>query len=90
MVCIFVFNSRKEYIMMTNLIIEVDKGLLDRINEYARQKGQSVSELIEYQLGQLLQNASSKNNKSVSSKLRGIVKLPVDFDYKAELEDRTL
>lgn len=76
--------------MMTNLIIEVDKGLLDRINEYARQKGQSVSELIEYQLGQLLQNSSSKNNKSVSSKLRGIVKLPVDFDYKAELEDRTL
>lgn len=76
--------------MMTNLIIEVDKGLLDRINEYARQKGQSVSELIEYQLGQLLQNASSKNNKSDSSKLRGIVKLPVDFDYKAELEDRTL
>lgn len=76
--------------MMTNLTIELDKSLLERINEYARQKGQSVSELVEHQLGQLLQNASSKKAKPVSSKLRGVVKLPVDFDYKTELENRTL
>lgn len=76
--------------MMTNLTIELDKSLLERINEYARQKGQSVSELVEHQLGQLLQNASSKKTKPVSSKLRRVVKLPVDFDYKTELEDRTL
>lgn len=76
--------------MMTNLTIELDKSLLERINEYARQKGQSVSELVEHQLGQLLQNASSKKTKPVSSKLRGVVKLPVDFDYKTELENRTL
>lgn len=76
--------------MMTNLTIELDKSLLERINEYVRQKGQSVSELVEHQLGQLLQNASSKKTKPVSSKLRGVVKLPVDFDYKTELEDRTL
>lgn len=75
---------------MTNLTIELDKSLLERINEYARQKGQSVSELVEHQLGQLLQNASSKKTKPVSSKLRGVVKLPVDFDYKTELENRTL
>lgn len=76
--------------MMTNLTIELDKSLLERINEYARQKGQSVSELVEHQLGQLLQNALSKKTKPVSSKLRGVVKLPVDFNYKTELEDRTL
>lgn len=76
--------------MMTNLTIELDKSLLERINEYARQKGQSVSELVEHQLGQLLQNASSKKTKPASSKLRRVVKLPVDFDYKTELEDRTL
>lgn len=76
--------------MMTNLTIELDKSLLERINEYARQKGQSVSELVEHQLGQLLQNASSKKTKPVSSKLRGVVKQPVDFDYKTELENRTL
>lgn len=68
--------------MMTNLTIELDKSLLERINEYARQKGQSVSELVEHQLGQLLQNASSKKTKPVSSKLRGVVKLPVDFVYR--------
>lgn len=74
--------------MMANLTIELDRALLDRINEYARQKGQSVSELVGHQLGQLLQNAPAKKSKPVSSKLRGVVKLPDGFDYKAELENR--
>ncbi len=76
--------------MTTNLTIELDRNLLERINEYARQKGQSVSELIEFQLGQLLKNVSLKEDKPVSSKLRGVVKLPADFDYKTELENRAL
>jgi len=76
--------------MMADLTIKLDKVFLERVNEYARQKGQSVSELVIHQLGQLLQNASARKSKPVSSKLRGVVKLPDGFDYKAELENRVL
>ena len=45
----------------------------------------SISELFESQLRALLQNQTEVNTKPVSTRLRGIIQLPKDFDYKKEL-----
>ncbi len=76
--------------MTTNLTIELDSHLLERITHYAQVKGRTVSELVEAQLQKLLQSQSVQSATPVSSKLRGIVKLPKDFDYKKEMEYREL
>lgn len=68
--------------MTTNLTIELDSGLLEKINLYARKSGKTVAELVEDQLKRILQTQVEEKSKPVSSKLRGIVKLPADFDYK--------
>lgn len=74
--------------MTTNLIIEVDNSLLESLNQYAKSKGRTVSEILEGQLRKLVQTQSRRKATPVSSKLRGVVKLPKDFDYKKELEER--
>ena len=74
--------------MTTNLTIELDSGLLEKINLYARKSGKTVAELVEDQLKRILQTQVEEKSKPVSSKLRGIVKLPADFDYKEEMEGR--
>ncbi len=74
--------------MTTNLTIELDSGLLEKINLYARKSGKTVAELVEDQLKRILQTQVEEKSKPVSSKLRGIVKLPADFDYKKEMEGR--
>ncbi len=78
----------REIIMTTNLTIELDSGLLEKINLYARKSGKTVAELVEDQLKRILQTQVEEKSKPVSSKLRGIVKLPADFDYKKEMEGR--
>lgn len=74
--------------MTTNLIIELDNTLLESLNQYAKSKGRTVSEILEGQLRKLVQTQSRGKATPVSSKLRGVVKLPKDFDYKKELEER--
>ena len=77
--------------MITNLTIEVDSNLLDSVNKYAKSKGKTVSELLEAQLRRLVNaRPASDADAPVSSRLRGVVRLPKDFDYKQELENREL
>lgn len=71
--------------MTTNLIIEVDNSLLESLNQYAKSKGRTVSEILEGQLRKLVQTQSRRKATPVSSKLRGVVKLPKDFDYKKSI-----
>lgn len=73
-----------------NVTIRIDETLLRNVNRYAERRGQSVSELVEAQLRLMLRSQSDIEVKPVSSRLRGIVSLPNDFDYKQELENRTL
>lgn len=47
-----------------------------------------MAELVEAQLRKILQSQAEEKSKPVSSKLRGVVKLPADFNYKKELEER--
>ena len=53
-----------------------EKDLLKRLNR------------IEGQVRKLVQIQSKRKTTPVSSKLRGVVKLPKDFDYKKEMEER--
>ena len=50
----------------------------------------TVSDVVRKQLEILLFNATKEQEKPVSSRLRGVIKLPEDFDYKKELENRSL
>lgn len=74
--------------MTTNLTIELDNNLLESLNQYAKSRGRTVSEILEGQLRKLVQIKSKRKTTPVSSKLRGVVKLPKDFDYKKEMEER--
>lgn len=77
--------------MMTYLTVKVDSGLLETISRYAQSKGKTVADLIEAQLRKLVDMQESKvSDKPVSSRLRGVVKLPKDFDYKKALENRNV
>ena len=67
---------------MTNITIKIDESLLHNVYNYAKRKGMSISELFESQLRALLQNQTEVNTKPVSTRLRGIIQLPKDFDYK--------
>ncbi len=74
--------------MTTNLTIELDNNLLESLNQYAKSRGRTVSEILEGQLRKLVQIQSKRKTTPVSSKLCGVVKLPKDFDYKKEMEER--
>lgn len=76
--------------MTTNITINIDESLLHNVYNYAKRKGMSISELFELQLRALLQNQTEVDTKPVSTRLRGIIQLPKDFDYKKELENRVI
>ena len=59
--------------MTTNLTIELDNNLLESLNQYAKSRGRTVSEILEGQLRKLVQIQSKRKTTPVSSKLRGVV-----------------
>ena len=76
------------YVMSTKATIEVDLSLFEQLKKYAKSKGRTITEVVEKQLKSLL--GTEVKDKPVSSKLRGIVNLPENFDYKEELKNRSL
>lgn len=65
--------------MTTNLTIELDNNLLESLNQYAKSRGRIVSEILEGQLRKWVQIQSKRKTTPVSTKLRGVVKLPKDI-----------
>lgn len=76
--------------MNTKIAIEVDRGLFEQLKKYAQLTGHTISEVVEKQLKGFLDANEKELSKPVSSKLRGIVKLPDNFDYKKEMYNRSL
>ena len=76
--------------MTTKMTIELETSLLEKLISYAHVKSSTVSDVVRKQLEILLFNAAKEQEKPVSSRLRGVIKLPEDFDYKKELENRAL
>ncbi len=72
--------------MTTKLTLTIDDSVISIAKKYAKQKGKSLSDLVE----NYLMSLTSKENKEESIsprilKLMGAVKLPDNFDYKKEL-----
>jgi formiminotetrahydrofolate cyclodeaminase len=71
--------------MATKLTLTVEKSVIERAKQYAKNTGRSLSELIENYLDTITQD---KNEEIISPKLKkivGSVKLPDDFDEQKEL-----
>ena len=74
--------------MQTKLTLTLEQNIIEQAKKYAKQKGRSLSELIENYLKVVLQDNDESVKLSPSiRKLKGSIKLPEGFDYKKELTD---
>ena len=74
--------------MQTKLTITLKQSIIEEAKLYAKDKGRSLSELIENYLKVVLEDNQQKVMLSPSiKKLKGSIKLPEDFDYKKELTE---
>ena len=72
--------------MTTRLTLTVEDSTIKKGKLYAKHTGRSLSELIENYLETLTQENVNKGDLSPKlKKIAGAVKLPDDFDEKAEL-----
>jgi hypothetical protein len=74
--------------MVVKLTLTVEKEIVQRAKKYASQTGRSLSKMIEGYLESMV-NIRDPGNEEFSpkiKKLRGIVKLPKNFDYKKETD----
>ncbi len=73
--------------MTTKLTLSVEKTVIEKAKEYAKNSGRSLSNLIESYLEGLTMESHTPNKISPKLKrLVGSVKLPNNFDEKKELE----
>jgi len=74
--------------MQTKLTLTLDQSIIEQAKLYAKDKGRSLSELIENYLKVVLDDGQKTIKLSPSiKKLKGAIKLPDDFDYKEELTE---
>ncbi len=71
--------------MSTKLTLNLEKSILDKAKLYAKQKGRSLSDLIENYLESITKEAEQIEPSDKLKRLIGSVKLPADFDEKKEL-----
>jgi hypothetical protein len=77
---------KKARVMTSKLTLTVEEGVIKKAKSYAKQTGRSLSELVENYLNTLTDEG--KDMQQISPELKkiiGAVKLPDDFDEKAEL-----
>ncbi len=78
--------------MNTKLTLTLEKEVIEIAKKYAKQKGQSLSELVENYF-KLLTKDSEREMVELSPKiksLRGILKVEKNFDYKKVLEEEII
>ena len=72
--------------MTTKLTLTIDDSVIATAKKYAKQKGKSLSDIVENYLMSL--TSKEKKEESISPriiKLMGAIELPDNFDYKKEL-----
>lgn len=72
--------------MTTKLTLTIDDSVISVAKRYARNKGKSLSDIVENYLMTL--TAKETKEDSISPKilkLMGVIELPGDFDYKKAL-----
>lgn len=76
--------------MDSKLTLNVDKDLAGKAKAYARSHGRSLSDLVESYF-KILTSKSSHSKYDLTTKVKsllGSIKVPEDFDYKADLSDQ--
>ncbi|MEW4923453.1 DUF6364 family protein [Algibacter sp. 2305UL17-15] len=76
--------------MNTKLTLTIEKEVIEIAKEYAKEKGQSLSEMVENYFKLVTVNRRKIKEKQLSPKvrkLRGIIKIEKDFDYKKTLTE---
>ena len=74
--------------MTTKLTLTIEDKVISSAKKYAQRKGKSLSHLVENYLKSIGTKDTGTHVISPKvSKLRGIIKLPNDFDYKTELSN---
>lgn len=71
--------------MNTKLTLTIEKEVIEIAKEYAKEKGQSLSEMVENYFKLLTVKRRKIEEKELSPKirkLRGIIKIEKNFDYK--------
>jgi hypothetical protein len=74
--------------MNTKLTLSIENEVIIKAKKYAKNSGRSLSDLIENYLKKI--TSSDKDDFTISPnvrKLLGSIKVPDNFDYKAELTD---
>ncbi len=76
--------------MNTKLTLTIEKEVIETAKEYAKEKGQSLSEMVENYFKLITVERRKIKPQQLSSKvrkLRGIIKPDKAFDYKKTLTD---
>lgn len=76
--------------MNTKLTLTIEKEVIEIAKEYAKEKGQSLSELVENYFKLITVKRNKLEEKQLSPKvrkLRGIIKTDENFDYKQTLTE---
>ncbi len=74
--------------MQTKLTLTIEQSIIEEAKLYAKDKGRSLSELIENYLKVVLEDSQQEVKLSPSiKKLKGSIQLPENFDYKKELTE---
>ncbi|MFN2262476.1 MAG: DUF6364 family protein [Psychroflexus sp.] len=76
--------------MNTKLTLTIEKEVIKIAKVYAKEKGQSLSKMVENYFKLITQDNIEMNEKQLSpkvKKLRGIIKTDDNFDYKEILTE---
>ena len=72
--------------MTTKLTLTMEDSVIASAKQYARQKGKSLSDIVENYLKSVSTPEDSEQKLSPKvMKMMGVIKLPEDYDYKKEL-----
>jgi len=69
--------------MTTKLTLSLNKSIIEKAKRYAKGNNQSLSQIIESYLEKVTSENPELGDPELDS-LRGIIKLPKDFDLKKE------
>jgi hypothetical protein len=76
--------------MNTKLTLTIEKEVIKTAKEYAKEKGESLSDLVENYFKLITKDRRETHPKELSpriQRLRGIIKVDSDFDYKKVLTE---
>ncbi len=73
--------------MNTKLTLTIEQALIEKTKEYAKEKGRSLSGIVESYFKVLVKEEGVVKSKPtpIADSLRGSFKAPKDFNYKKEL-----